>query len=187
MDSLPEVNSFVFNDVPTIARYDVDGTPVIANIWPYAITQLHNWSVLVVLTGNGNDRYTSMGDSCDYKYVISISWVGDHSKPVQWFTNYLLFLRQVIRDAVPSNQAEVVDILGLSRGHVALMACCEYREDNEHLDIGNAFRYFMAAGGCIWQATDETVAFRIFERHLTNGRCSWIKDFICNDYSGTDG
>ena len=57
LDTLPEVNSFVFSDVPTIARYDVDGTPVIASIWPHASTRLHNWSVLVVLTGNGNDRH----------------------------------------------------------------------------------------------------------------------------------
>ena len=99
------------------------------------------------MTGNGNDRYIDSGDQCAYKYVVTVSSLGDHTKPVDWLLSYLLCLRDAIARGVPVRQLNGVDLLGLSRGHMALMACCETRRDQLHMRLSAEYRYFMAAGG----------------------------------------
>lgn len=66
-------------------------------------------------------------------------------------------------DRLAPGQLEGVDLLGLSRGHVALMTCCEVQKDKSHLQLARQYRHFMAAGGCIWQASDSSLPSRILK------------------------
>ena len=41
------------------------------------------------------------------------------------------------------------------------MSCCEAAGHGAHIRIAQTFRYLMAGGGCIWQASDQSAAQRI--------------------------
>ena len=154
---------FVCSDVPTITRHNVSRGTVVSCIAPSVGYDVKVWRVLVVLTGNGNDRCIDFGAGCTYKYVVTVSWQGDHTQPVEWLPSYLENLRDAISAQVPQGLLKGVDLLGLSRGHMALMACCESRRSDIHLRLAAQYRHFMAAGGCIWQARDPSVVSRILQ------------------------
>ena len=105
---------------------------------------------LVILTGNSNERYIDLGSDSAYSYVITVSWSKDHSKAVPWMPLFWERMRDLIAEGLGDKRLLGVDLLGLSRGHVALLACCEYNVAGLHLRLGRQYRYFMAAGGCIW-------------------------------------
>ena len=56
---------------------------------------------------------------------------------------------------------------------MALMACCESRPDHLHMRLSAEYRYFMAAGGCIWQAHDASMASRILRGIEEMSRTRW--------------
>lgn len=64
----------------------------------------------------------------EYNYVITISWDADHDKTVPSLPHYLQMLRSAIGASVPAVHLVAVDLLGLSRGHVALLNCCQVQQ-----------------------------------------------------------
>ena len=84
-------------------------------------------------------------------FIINITWAPNHRGNPTWLPLYLLTMKRAIADACvdPCH----VDVLGLSRGHCALMYCCS---TGLHAHLVKEFRWFMVAAGCIWQQPDNT-------------------------------
>lgn len=115
--------------------------------------------------------------NCDY--VITISWNADHATLIPSMPKYLLTLHDSMRAHFCRNQEAFVDLLGLSRGHVALMNCCQKDTDALHIRLAKCYRHFMAAGGCIWQLSDENLPQRIGKglAEMSQVRCLQQKVF----------
>ena len=72
---------------------------------------------------------------------------------------YLLHLASAA--ATCRGELGAIDVLGLSMGHCALMSCCAHPPEALHINLESRFRYFMAAGGCIWQRPNPNIATEI--------------------------
>lgn len=106
-------------------------------------------NILVVLTGNSNDRFIDM---TNYDFVVCVTWSTDHKKTTRWLP---LLLGQLIHAAQSTWQEKVnLDVLGLPRGHCALMNVFEYKareEDAWYLHLADGYRHLVGAGGCIYR------------------------------------
>ena len=114
--------------------------------------------VLIVLTGNGNDRYTKV---CGYDYIINVTWAANHESNPTWLPAYLLYMKRAI--VCRFGGMCHVDVLGLSRGHSALMYCCDKTSNNSYMQLATEFNYWMAAAGCVWQQSDQGIVANIWE------------------------
>ena len=130
--------------------------PAVANVWRSRSARRNSVTVLVVLTGNGNDRYIH---SSAYDFVVTVTWDHNHETNPTWLRMYLLHLASAA--AKCKGGLGAIDVLGLSRGHCALMSCCQYSAQGFHIQLQSQFRHFMAAGGCIWQRQRPSIATQI--------------------------
>ena len=166
LNKAPRWSDFELPTLPWQARHLVvtdPALPVVTTIWQ--TRQRHDMTqVLIILTGNGNDRW--FPSVSGYAYVMVVTWAGDHtSAQPAWMPAYLEQLRTAVAARIPPGCLEAIDVLGLSRGHCALMASCASTPNQINISLSKQFRHFMAAGGCIWQleygVVNESIATRI--------------------------
>ena len=69
----------------------------------------------------------------------------------------ILALKEAVSASFSGRKHVEVDVLGLCRGHCALMSCCRQGNGSKHIELAHAFRFFFGAGGCIWQGGDEDI------------------------------
>ena len=84
-----------------------------------------------------------------YTHIATLSWGDDHHVNPTWLPEYLDALATALKNDL---QPSIMDVLGLSRGHQALLYAC-----GQTPQLAKHFRppsTFMAAGGCIWQQSD---------------------------------
>ena len=112
------------------------------NIWKRADAREDHVSVLVVLTGNANDRYIH---SDVYDFVVCVTWAHNHETDPDWLARYLVEIASAAKACEAGLTA--IDVLGISRGHSALMASCKRTPEMLHLELADEFRYFLAGGG----------------------------------------
>ena len=163
--SVPRWDDFDFSTIPWQTRHLVvkdPALPVVTTIWQTR-QMSDKIQVLIILTGNGNDRcFPSVSG---YAYVIVVTWAGTHADQHAWMPAYLAQLRDVVADRIPAGRLDAIDVLGLSRGHGVLMECCMTNRNQINVRLAAQFRHFMAAGGCIWQleygVVNENIATKI--------------------------
>ncbi len=157
-DFLPrsiEANDFDFNSLSGNSRHLVYDTwtsttyPAVTNIWKTRGARTGDVRVLVILTGNGNDRYIH---SDAYDFLLCVTWGSNHETNPEWLPPYLL----KIADAASACEGGLgaIDVLGISRGHCALMASCQCSPLKLHMHLAARYRHFLVGGGCIWQRQD---------------------------------
>ena len=135
--------------------------PVVCNMFKTTVLpQKDKMEFLVVLTGNGNDRYLR---SSGYQYVITVTWGGDHKNIPHCLPDYLLAVKEALSVSFAGPKRVEVDVLGLSRGHCALMSCCKLGKGTKHIELACAFRSFIGAGGCIWQAGNDGIVDEVLK------------------------
>ena len=130
-----------------------------------------------MLTGNGNERYTKVRG---YDYIINATWAANHESNPTWLPAYLLYMKRAI--VCRFGGMCHVDVLGLSRGHSALMYCCDKTSNNSYMQLATEFNYWMAAAGCVWQQSDQGIVANIWEglREMATARDgSPMFRFIC--------
>ena len=138
-NSQSSIPRHLVTDIWTSARY-----PAVTSIWKKEGARSQDVQVLVILTGNGNDRYIR---SDVYDFVLCVTWGNNHETNPGWLPRYLLQIATAANNH--EGGLEAIDVLGISRGHCALMACCEASQTHVHLHLANQFRNFFAGGGCI--------------------------------------
>ena len=144
LNSFNRTSRHLVTDIWTHATY-----PAVTIIWKNSSAWDANVRVLVVLTGNGNDRYIH---SDAYDFLLCVTWGKSHETNPGWLPGYLLQIATAANNH--EGGLEAIDVLGISRGHCALMACCEANQTHVHLRLAEQFRHFLVGGGCIWQRQD---------------------------------
>ena len=134
--------------------------PFVSSIFRNRAPTSEKTDVLIVLTGNGNDRYLR---SSSYHYIIVVTWKGDHKKAPYFLPEYLLALKEGVSSSFRNSRLVGVDVLGLSRGHCALMSCCKQGNGMRHIELACAFRWFLGAGGCIWEGGDKDIVKNVVD------------------------
>ena len=96
--------------------------PVVTTIW--LVRQRYDMiQVLLILTGNSNDRW--FPSVSGYAYVMVVTWEGNHaSGQPAWMAAYLEHLRAAVASRIPPGRLEAIDVIGLPGGHCALGAAC---------------------------------------------------------------
>jgi len=138
---------------------------VVVNFWQVRGRGIDDekWKILVVLTGDSNDRWVKFEN---YHFVVIVMWSTEHRHTTRWLLELLIKLHGKMVKQWGEDEFHY-DLLGLSRGHCALMNAFEVRmpftvQERVRLQILTQIRYMIGAGGCIFrQHSDPQYEHRI--------------------------
>jgi len=127
---------------------------VVVNFWQVRGRRSDDekWKILVVLTGDSNDRWVKFEN---YHFVVIVMWSTDHRHTTRWLLELLIKLHGKMMKQWGEGEFHY-DLLGLSRGHCALMNAFEVgipftSNQRTRLQILTQIRYMIGAGGCIFR------------------------------------